>query len=158
MTCFRGRPLWLLPTGANKNVGNSQGMIHVSCVLLSLFTSFTRRTRLWKQLYCVTLDFPSNFICFLLRARLFAGGVTPCGSQNPATAIVYFVLNFSIYCFMGTLCSLMRFILFSGSELPNRTRNFCLEMLPTCQQKNKIDGANNPSNAKRSWAPFRKHL
>jgi len=44
----------------------------------------------------------------------------------------------------------MRFILFSGSELPNRTRNFCLVMLPTCQQKNKIDGANNPSNSKRS--------
>jgi hypothetical protein len=59
-----------------------------------------------KQLYCETMDFPSNIICFLLRARLFAGGVTPCCSQNSATAIVYFVLNFSIYCFMGTLLSL----------------------------------------------------
>jgi len=105
---------------------------------------------LWKQLYCVTLDFPSNFIGFLLRARLFAGGVTPRGSQNPATAIVYFVLNFSIYWFMGTLCSLHAFHSVSGSELPKRTRNFCLVILPTCQQKNKIDGANNPSNSKRS--------
>jgi hypothetical protein len=64
---------------------------------------------LWKQLYCVTLDFPSDFICFLLRARLFAGGVTPCGSQNPGTAVVYFVLNISIYWFMGTLCALHAF-------------------------------------------------